>query len=254
MSAVELTHHSPHVAVITLNNPPVNTLSWASRADLIKVLAELENDDRIRAVVLTGAGRAFTAGADLRQDQVMSEEQLPDFLMDFDRIIRGIEEFRAPVIAAINGPTVGGGLEVALACDIRIAADNATFVAAGVNVGLMANFWRLTRVVGLGPATDILLTGEPCSADQAARYGLVTQLCFPEALMEVALAKAERIASRAPLSVEATKRCVRAAPGMDRTEADRRQVAELQQLFTSEDHQEALRAFFTKTTGNFHRR
>ncbi|MGW1887191.1 enoyl-CoA hydratase/isomerase family protein [Streptomyces sp. NPDC001970] len=253
MSAVQLRYHTPHVAVITLSNPPVNTLSWESRAHLKTAIDRLEKDREVRAVVLTGAGGVFTAGADLLQDQRMSPTELPDFVADFERIVYGLERFRAPVIAAVNGPAVGGGLELALACDIRVASSEASFVAAGVNVGLMANFWRLARIVGLGPAKEILLTGERYGAERAAAWGLVTEVCAPEALMHVALAKAERIATRAPLSVEATKRCVNDAPEMSRDEAHRRQVDELSELFLKDDHKEALRAFFAKSSGEYHR-
>jgi enoyl-CoA hydratase len=254
MNAVQLTHHTPHIALITLDNPPVNTLSWESREQLKSVISRLEDDSAIRAVVITGAGAAFTAGADLVQDEQMSQAELPAFLADFERIIDGLERFRAPVIAAVNGAAIGGGLELALACDIRIASSSAFFVAAGVNVGLMANFWRLARIVGLGPAKEILLTGERYRARQAADWGLVTEVCPPEALLQVALAKAERIASRAPLSVEATKRCVNDALEMDRAEANRQQAHELAALFAKEDHKEALRAFFTGSPGDYRRR
>ncbi|MGW4515502.1 enoyl-CoA hydratase/isomerase family protein [Streptomyces sp. NPDC004393] len=253
MSAVLLTHHTPHVVVITLSNPPVNALSWESRAHLKTAIERLEEDPEIRAVVLTGAGGVFTAGADLVQDQRMSRTELPDFVADFERIVDGLERFRAPVIAAVNGPAVGGGFELALACDIRVASSEASFVAAGVNVGLMANFWRLARVVGLGPAKEILLTGERYGAERAASWGLVTEVCTAEALMHVALAKAERIATRAPLSVEATKRCVNDALEMSRDEAHRRQVDELAELFMKDDHKEALRAFFARSVGEYHR-
>ncbi|RJQ82289.1 enoyl-CoA hydratase/isomerase family protein [Pseudonocardiaceae bacterium YIM PH 21723] len=254
MTTVELSQPSPHIAVITLNHPPVNTLSWTSRADLKRILDKLDGDEDIRAVVITGSGRAFTAGAHLGEDQQMDDGALPEFLGDFDRIINGIENFRAPVIGAINGPAIGGGLELALACDIRIASTRAVFVAAGVNVGLMANFWRLARIVGLGPAKEILLTGEKYGAEEALRWGLVSSVHEPDELMAAALAKAERIASRAPLSVEATKRCVNRALDVTQHDADRLQVSEMSALFRSEDHQEALRAFFSKTSGNYQRR
>jgi enoyl-CoA hydratase len=251
---VELTYPTRHVALITLDNPPVNTLSWESRAALINALGELDANLDVRCVVVTGAGRAFTAGADLREEQIMSVDQLPAFLEDLERVCDGFERFRAPVIAAVNGPAVGGGLEVALACDIRIAARTATFVAAGVNVGLMANFWRLTRVVGLGPAKEILLTGEHYSAAQALGWGLVTEVCEPDELLTRAMAKAERIASRAPLSVEATKHAVHDALTLDAAGASERQASGIADLFAKDDHREALRAFFSGTVGDYRRK
>ena len=128
---VTLRYESPHVAVITMDHPPSNTLSWASRQELKAILDRLDEDQDVRCVVITGTGKAFTAGANLREDQAMSDDRLTDFLADFDRILTGIEQFRAPVIGAINGATIGGGLEFAMACDIRIASTDAFFVAAG---------------------------------------------------------------------------------------------------------------------------
>ena len=254
MATVGLHYPTRHIALITLDNPPVNTLSWESRAALIDVLGELDANLDVRCAVVTGAGHVFTAGADLREDQIMHVDQVPAFVEEFERICSGFELLRAPIIGAINGPAVGGGLEIALACDIRIAASTATFVAAGVNVGLMANFWRLARVVGLGPAKEILLTGEHYSAAQALGWGLVTEVCAPDELMTRAMAKAERIASRAPLSVEATKRAVHDAPTLDAAQANERQITNLMELFAKDDHREALRAFFAGTNGDYHRK
>ncbi len=251
---VTLRYESPHVAVITMDHPPSNTLSWESRQQIKAILDQLDADTDVRCVVITGTGKAFTAGANLREDQAMTDDQLQAFLGDFDRILTGIEQFRTPVIAAINGATIGGGLEFAMACDIRIASTDAFFVAAGVNVGLIANFWRLTRITGLGPAKEILYTGGRYTAEQALRWGLVTEVHSPDELLPAALAKAERIATRAPLSVEATKACANEAPEMSREQAQTRQVANFRRMFATEDHQEALRAFFDRRVGDYHRR
>jgi enoyl-CoA hydratase len=251
---VTLGYEGDHIATITLDNPPSNTLSWGSRDHLKRALDELDANLDIRCLVVTGTGRAFTAGANLREDQEMSNEHLTDFLADFGRILDGLEHFRAPVVAAINGATIGGGLEFALACDIRIASDDAFFVAAGVNVGLIANFWRLPRITGLGPAKDLLLTGSRWDAEQALRFGLVTEVHPPEELWDAALNKARRIATRAPLSVENTKECANVALEMDRESAHEQQVERFLRMFATEDHQEALRAFFDKRDGDYERR
>ncbi len=251
---VELRYATPHVAVVTLDNPPANTLDAASRHRFAGALDELGANLDVRCVVVTGAGRAFTAGADLRDEMAMPGEAVGEFLAEFDRILLGLESFRAPVIAAVNGPAVGGGFELAMACDIRVASSEAFFVAAGVNVGLVANFWRLPRITGLGPAKEILLTGGRCRAEQALAWGLVTEVHPPERLLPAALEKAERIASRAPLSVEATKECVNLALDVDEREAGRMQVERFARLLATEDHREALRAFFGKRAGEFRRR
>lgn len=251
---VMLAYESPHIAVITLDHPPANTFSWKSRERFIEILDELDQNTDVRAVVVTGAGKVFTAGANLREDQAMGDEHIEDFLSDWNRILTGVENFRAPVIAAINGATVGGGFEFALTHDIRIASSDAFFVAAGVNVGLIVNFWRLPRIVGLGPAKEILLTGERYGAEQALNWGLVTEVHEPDELMPAALAKAERIATRAPLSVENTKECANDALEMKYDEAMQLQTERFLRMFHTEDHQEALQAFFEKRLGDYKRR
>lgn len=253
-AGVTLAYETPHIAVITIDNPPRNTLSWESRGRLGEILDELDANTDVRCVVITAAGKAFTAGADLREDEAMTDDQLSDFLGGFRRILEGIENFRAPVIAAINGPAVGGGLEFAMSCDIRMASREAFFVAAGVNVGLIANFWRLPRIAGLGPAKEILLTGDRYTAEQALRWGLVTSVHERDELLPAVMDKAERIATRAPLSVENTKACATRALEMDQATATELQEEKFLAMFHTEDHAEALRAFFERRTGDFHRR
>lgn len=251
---VTVDYETPHIAVITIDTKPANTIGPEARDDLFVILDELDADERVRAVVLTGKGEIFTAGANLNEDQSLSAEAAVEYVKSFHRLFSAIESFRVPVIAAINGPTVGGGLEFALCCDIRIASRKAFFVAAGVNVGLIVNFWRLPRIVGLGPAKEILLTGGRYSAEEALRWGLVTELHDDDALLPAALSKAERIATRAPLSVEATKSSVLRSLDLDLADASALQAEQMLSLFHTEDHQEALRAFFEKRLGNYNRR
>jgi enoyl-CoA hydratase/carnithine racemase len=251
---VTLHYETRHIAVITMHHQPVNTLSWSSRGRLKEILDDLDDNSDVRCVVIGGSGDAFTAGADLREDETMEDDAIKGFLGDFERILGGIENFRAPVIAVINGAAIGGGFELAMACDVRMASTNAFFVAAGVNVGLIANFWRLPRITGLGPAKEILLTGGRYSAEQALRWGLVTSVHEPAELLPAALEKAQRIATRAPLSVENTKECANIALGLDFDGAHQLQVERFLAMFNTEDHKEALRAFFEKREGNYRRR
>ncbi|MHA6615534.1 enoyl-CoA hydratase/isomerase family protein [Pseudonocardia sp. DLS-67] len=253
-TGVTLHHETPHIAVLTIDSPPSNAFSWESRKSFRRGLELLAADDAIRCLVVTGTGRAFTSGANLREDEALTDDELGAYLDDFGGMLGDLEAFRAPVIAAINGATVGGGLEFALACDIRIASTDAFFVAAGVNVGLIVSFWRLPRVVGLGPAKEILLTGARYDAHQALNWGLVTEVHEPAALLPAALAKARRIATRAPLSVEATKSSVTRAFELDFAQGQSLQRAKFLEMFHTEDHQEALRAFFEKRDGDYRRR
>jgi enoyl-CoA hydratase len=253
-AGIELRYETPHIVVLTIDSPPSNAFTWESRQSMLRALDVVEADDDVRAVVITGTGRAFTSGANLREDEALTDEQLADYIGEFSGMLNRIEALRMPVVAAINGATVGGGLEFALACDIRLASNEAFFVAAGVNVGLIVSFWRLPRVVGLGPAKEIILTGSRYTAEQAMRWGLVTEVHEPDALLPAALAKAQRIATRAPLSVEAAKSAVTSAFELSFDEGQALQAAKFVEMYRTEDHREALRAFFEKRDGVYARR
>jgi len=162
-----------------------------------------------------------------------------------------VEALPFPVIAAINGWCIGGGLELALCCDIRLAVDNAKFICAGVNVGLSASGYRLPRIIGIGRAKQMLYTGMALSVEKAEQYGLVTGVYAEKALLPAALEMAKVIASKAPLSVQATKRIVNIAYETDFDTSQKIQEKELLILAASEDHQNALQAFAAKKKPNF---
>lgn len=239
--------------MVEIDNPPANALGEAMRARMNAVLAELEADLTVRAVVLTGRGKTFCTGDDLREAAARGRVS-PQAVAEFNAMLDRLERFRAPVVAAVNGHCVGGGLEVALSCDIRLASSQAVFTAAGVNVGLMASAYRLPRVIGVAKAKAMLLTGQPVSGEEALTNGLVTAVHAPEDLLDAAVALASRIASRAPLSVEATKRIVSRALDMDADEADRAVMAEIEGLSASEDHAGAVVAFAERRDPVFNRR
>jgi enoyl-CoA hydratase/carnithine racemase len=184
----------------------------------------------------------------------MTPQEVEQLSTEGHATFEAIEGLRVPVIGAINGPATGGGFELTLACDIRIASTSAYFVASGVNVGLIVSFWRLPRVVGMGVAKEILLTGERVTAQQALEWGLVTGVHAPEDLLSAAITKAQRIASRAPLSVEAAKSGVTRAFELDAAEGKALQTSDFLRLHATADHQEALRAFFSRTDAVYCRR
>ena len=169
------------------------------------------------------------------------------------RVLARLGAMRLPTLAAVNGHSIGGGFELALACDLRIASTNARFAGAGVNVGLMASTYRLPRLIGVARAKALLLTGLPSDAVQAEQWGLVTALHPPEDLAGAALDLAARIASRAPLSVEASKRTIDAAMHLSSAQADELAATELAILTRSQDHREALVAFREKREPKFTR-
>lgn len=251
---VSVSSPSAHVRVVTMNFPPVNALGWELRGDLTAAFRAMSTDDDVRCVVLTGVGRSFTAGADLRQElEIEGSSQQAEYSDHFGELLDAVENFRTPVIAAINGHTVGGGLEFALCCDIRMCVPEAKFVAAGVNVGLIASFWRLPNIVGHGAAKEVLLTGRKVTSDEALRWGLVTESCSADTLLPMAIAKAELIASKAPLSVEATKKSMNATVNASQEEAGRVQREEFTRMINTNDHKEAVNAFFEKREANFTR-
>lgn len=234
-NGIEMTRPAPHVAEIAIANPPSNALGDTVRPHLIEGFRAVEADLTVRAVILTGRGRMFCAGDDLREIPGRGPRMAAS-LAEFQVLFDLIAALRAPVIGAINGPAFGGGLELALCCDIRIAGASARFAASGVNTGLMASVERLPRLIGPARAKSMLLTGQPVDAATALSFGLVTALHADEDLPGAALALATHIAGRAPLSVEAAKRNVdgRGMPG------------DIGLLTASADHREAIAAFLEK--------
>lgn len=201
-----------HVMLVTINRPEArNAVNEAVCLEVGDALAEAELDDDVRVVVLTGAGdKAFCAGADLKAI-MRGERIIPE---GAERAKWGLAGFVGhyigkPTIVAVNGPAIGGGTEIALAADLVVAADTATFGLPEVQRGLVAGAggaFRLTRQVPLRVGLEMLLTGDPITAHRALELHLVNQVVPAEQLMDAALALAERIAANAPLSVQATKR------------------------------------------------
>ncbi len=236
--AVHIEAINPAVMLLEIDNPPMNPLGVGMRATFMAALDEVERNDALRCLIVTGRGRAFCAGDDLKDDSPAGED-----LAGFGRLLTRLDETRVPVIAAVNGWAIGGGFELALCCDIRLASTEAMFVCAGVNVGLMASTYRLPRLIGVSRAKSMLLTGLPHDAAAAERFGLVTSLHEPDELRPAAIALAERIASRAPLSVEATKRAANRAMDLAPDEADAMWAEDLGRLRKSSDHKAAVAAF-----------
>jgi enoyl-CoA hydratase len=239
---------SPAIMLLEIDNPPMNPLDVAMREVFIGALDQVEANEGLRCLIVTGRGRAFCSGDDLKSAQRSGED-----LAGFGRLLDRLEATRVPVIGALNGWCVGGGFELALCCDIRIASSEARFVCAGVNMGLIASTYRLPRLIGVSRAKAMLLTGLPHDAEAAERFGLVTSVHAPDHLREAAIALAERIASRAPLSVEATKRTAGQAIDLSPEEAGRIWGEELRVLRRSNDHKAAVEAFRERRDPEFTR-
>lgn len=230
----------PAIVLLELDSPPANGLGMALRRGLADALETLNADPSVRAAVLTGRNGVFCAGDDLHEAAGRGAGQLAAVL-GFNQLMDQVEACRVPIIAAIDGWCLGGGLELALSCDLRLASEGASFAASGVNIGLMASVVRLPRLIGEARAKAHLLTGASFDADRALADGLVTEVHPAGSLIPAALALAERIASRAPLAVEAAKRAVAG------------QAVDLAALVASADHAEAVAAFMAKRPPVFRR-
>jgi len=259
MDLVQLSRPLPEVCQLTLNRPgALNALTVGLVAELHARLEDIGRDSTCRVVVLTGAGRAFCAGLDLRgygDDDVVAKQGRLRRSLERQREIAGLtlrlHGLRQPVIAAINGPAAGGGLALALASDIRIASRSAIFAVSFIRAGFSAcdlgTSWLLPRIVGAGAAHELMLTGRRADAAEALRIGLVTELTEPEGLIDAALAKAREVMLNPPLSVELTKQGMWIAletPSL----ADAIEFENRQQVLTAmtEDQSEAAAAFLAK--------
>ncbi len=199
------------VEILVLRNPPVNALSTALLADLGTRVAELESDPKVRAVILTGDGQYFSAGADLKEMATLDLAAAPAMVRRTHALFARLSGLGAPVVAAINGLALGGGLELALACDLRIAGESAKLGAPEVNYGLMPAYGgtqRLPRLVGLAKAKELIFTGGMISAAEALRIGLVNKTVPAGQELRAARDLAHTMAQRAPKAVRAAKRAM----------------------------------------------
>lgn len=233
------------IGTLTLEAPPLNLLGDPMRQAMLEAIGEFRASG-VRAVVLTGAGRAFCAGADLRDEAKLTPGDVQAFLDADEAVFSALADFPGATIAAVNGYAYGGGFELALACDIRLAGRSARLAGVGVTIGLTVSTARLARIGGEAVALDLLLTGRAVAADEALTLGLVSAVVDDGELAAEARRWAEVIASRAPLSVRANKvglrHCAR-LPVVDAVTYERSEWARLQR---TRDHREALEAFFAK--------
>lgn len=234
------------VAVLSMRSGRAKVLTRKVRTELSELLELVR--DCARCVVVAGHD-AFCGGADLRELRAVGSDT-GEVVAEYERMFLEIEAFPVPVIAAIGGHCHGGGIELALACDSRIASTTATFVASGVNVGLLAGSWRLPRTIGVGRAKQLLFTGEGIDAQRALDWGLVTVLSASADLQSVAVDCACRVASRAPLSVAASQRCTGEPFGASSVLACA-QLDELTRLLSTEDHAATVDALFARHAPSF---
>ena len=244
------------VATITLNRPSaLNALTIPMKERLLDVVGRVGADRSVRAVVLTGAGRAFCAGQDLRERLEPGAPPLGEELTRrYNPIVRALRTIPQPVIAAVNGVAAGAGASIAFACDLRIAAESASFVLAFGRIGLVPDSgatWTLPRLVGAGRAAEIALLGDPVSAADALRIGLVSRVVPAEDLVAVAAGMAARLAAGAPLAMSLTKRALGATFERDLDAALAAEAEAQERAGSSRDHAEGLAAFIEKRAPRF---
>ncbi len=253
MATIHHRYINEHIILLELDHPPANSLSKKMKIQFATLLDEIEQNEKLRVVIITGRGDKFCCGDDLKEaiQNAAYQEKLIQNLRDFSAVVNRVEALNIPTIAAINGWCIGGGVELALCCDLRLATQNAKLITAGINVGLMASTYRLPRLIGQARAKRMLLTAEPIDAQTALDYGLVTDIFSSEELLPQAIKMAESIAQKAPLAVKAAKNVSNITFHTSPEEMKILAQEILEQLAHSKDHKEALQAFKEKRTPNF---
>ncbi len=242
------------VALLTINHPPANALNQTTLQELQKVLDELEQDNRAKAVVVTGEGRFFIAGADIKEFLQLSVDQAQALSENGQRLFDRMEAFPKPIIAAINGACLGGGLELALACHIRLAAPEAKLGLPELNLGLIPGYGgtqRLPQVVGRGKATQMILTSEMIGGEEALRIGLIESLYPLDQLVSEAKTLAKTIAQKSSVTMKFALAAIHAGFTADRETGLREEARLFGQSFATEDCKEGVNAFIEKRKPQF---
>ena len=239
------------IAIITLNRPEVlNAFSIEMRMELAEISDDLAKDDDVRAVVITGAGRAFSAGGDMKSWGDSKDENLIKNITDAaHRIITNIISMEKPVIAMVNGDAIGAGCNLALACDIVIASENARFGEVFVKVGLGPDWggaYILPRLIGLAKARELLFTGRIFSSGEALEMGMISNMVPAEELEKTVMKLAGKLSQSATRAIGMAKTFLHKAWGMDLKEALKHEAFMQNELMKTEDHKMAVKAFLNK--------
>lgn len=243
-----LTETRGNVGLVTLNRPQVrNALNSQLLRELMDALQDFDRDDAVGAMVVTGDEKAFAAGADIKEmaDKSFAEMKETDFASSFARIMT----IRKPVIAAVSGWALGGGMEIALSCDMIIASESAKFGQPEINIGVFpgaGGTQRLTHALGKALAMEVILNNRTLTAVEALEFGLVNRVVEVEAYLDEALKLAGEIAGRAPLAVRAAKHMINEAFERSLSDALSEERQAFYNLFATEDQKEGMRAFIEK--------
>jgi enoyl-CoA hydratase len=243
------------IAIVTVNRPDkLNALNIATRKEILVAFEQLKGDDDVRVVIITGAGeKSFIAGADINEFAGMTAIKQRD-VMKSGRAFDSVEDFPKPVIAMINGFALGGGCELAMSCDIRIASSKAKLGQPEIKLGIIpggGGTQRMTRLIGEAKAMELILTGDMISAEEARQLGLVNHVFAPEELEAKTMELANRIADLSPVALAMAKASVKNASRMNLREGLDSEIDLFALCFSSEDKEEGVRAFIEKRKPDF---
>lgn len=245
---------SEHIALVQLNRPKVlNALSTELMNELVQILFELDDNPKVRAIILTGNDRAFAAGADI--EQMVSASPIDQISDNRFRSWQQLSMITKPIIAAVNGFALGGGCELAMSCDIIIAGDSAKFGQPEIKIGTTpgaGGTQRLTRAIGKSKAMMMVLTGEMIDAARAEKWGLVAKVVPADALLGEALELAKLISQKAPIAVKLAKESVNKAYEMTLSNAVDFERRNFYLTFASKDQKEGMNAFLQKREPHYH--
>ncbi len=240
---------------ITVNRPnALNALNTTVLNELYDAFMDFANDEKSKVAILTGSGKSFVAGADISAMSKYNEKEGYEIALLGHRLMNYIESINKPVIAAINGFALGGGCELAMACDIRIASEKAKFGQPEVNLGITPGFGgtqRLGRLVGTGMARYLIMSGEMIDSKEALRIGLVEKVVTPESLLDQARSIASLIGSKAPIAVGLSKQLILEGYDLPMGEASDLEASVFGKCFQTQDQKEGMNAFLEKRNPGF---
>ncbi|KON86816.1 enoyl-CoA hydratase [Sporosarcina globispora] len=247
--------HQDFVATITIERPPANALSSGLLKELSAVLDEVENNEEIRVILIHGEGRFFSAGADIKEfTTIESGEDFSNLATYGQDLFERMEKFPKPIIAAIHGAALGGGLELAMGCHFRLVAENAKLGLPELQLGLIPGFagtQRLPRYVGAARAAEMLFTSDPITGLEAVQYGLANHAYPEEQLLDNAYNMAKKIAKKSPGSIKAAIELLNYGKSGQFYEGVKKEAELFGEVFVSEDGKEGISAFIEKREPNF---
>lgn len=243
------------VGILTINRPKaMNSVNRQLLEETCVALDMMDKDPEVKAIIITGGEKVFAAGADIKSVSAYTAFEARDFIEQVHRTIFAIEDHHKPIVAAICGFALGGGTEMALACDIRISADNATFGLPEINIGIYpggGGTQRMPRVVGLGRAKEMVLTGDFFTAQRAYEIGLVNQLYPTDQVMPAAMKLAKKLAKKPPLALRLAKQALNNSMNTDIKTGCRLEQEGFSMLFATADQKEGMGAFLEGRKAEF---